>query len=127
MMKKLFLLLSGFLFIAFCQFSCTQAPKYSLAEKAGISGDTLELATQKMQEYIDNGKLGGISALIYKNGEIVYREEFGNASLSEMKPMDETTIFRMFSMTKPVTAVALMTLFDEGKFTLDDKAFEIHS
>jgi CubicO group peptidase (beta-lactamase class C family) len=121
MMKKLFLLITGFLFIALFQFSCTQTPKYSLAEKVGLSGDTLELATKKMQEYIDNGKLAGISALIYKNGEIVYREEFGHTSLSEKKPMDETTIFRMFSMTKPVTAVALMTLFDEGKFTLDDK------
>ena len=53
--------------------------------------------------------------MIYKNGEIVYREEFGYSGLSEKKPM------RMFSMTKPVTTVALMTLFDEGKFALDDK------
>ena len=68
--------------------------------------------------FIDNGKLAGISALIYKNGEIVYREEFGYSSLSEKNPIDETTIFRMFSMTKPVTAVALMTLFDEGKFEI---------
>ena len=89
--------------------------------KSGLSTDTLELATKKMQEYIDNGKLAGISALIYKNGEIVYREEFGHTSLGEKKSMDKTTIFRIFSMSKPVTAVALMTLFDEGKFALDDK------
>jgi hypothetical protein len=47
MMKKLFLLITGFLFIALFQFSCTQTPKYSLAEKVGLSGDTLELATKK--------------------------------------------------------------------------------
>lgn len=74
-----------------------------------------------MQGYIDNEKLAGISALIYKNGATVYREEFGYISLNEKKLMDEGAIFRIFSMTKPVTAVALMTLFDEGKFKLNDK------
>ena len=51
----------------------------------------------------------------------MYREDFGYSGLNEKKPMNDSTIFRMFSMTKPVTAVALMTLFDEGKFQLDDK------
>ena len=120
-MRKVYLLTKFFVFITLFQFSCTQSGKSGLTEKSILSVDTLELATKKMQEYIDNGKLAGISALIYKNGETVYRKEFGYASLNEKKPMDETTIFRIFSMSKPVTAVALMTLFDEGKFALDDK------
>jgi len=81
----------------------------------------MQLASKKLQTYIDNGKLGGISALINKNGETVYRENFGYLNLNEKIPMDETAIFRIYSMTKPITAVALMTLFDEGKFALDDK------
>ena len=97
-MKKLQLSLAILLSVILIQISCTQSNKSGVSEKAGLSGDTLELATKSMQEYIDNGKLAGISALIYKNGETVYRENFGFTSLSEKKPMDETTIFRMFSI-----------------------------
>jgi CubicO group peptidase (beta-lactamase class C family) len=74
-----------------------------------------------MQDYIDDGKLAGISALVYKNGEIVYRKNFGVADLTANESLGDSTIFRIFSMTKPVTAAALMTLYDEGKFKLDDK------
>ncbi len=109
----LFILVSVFLIL----FSCSQPNKSN--ELSGLSADTLQLATEKLQEYIDNSKLAGISALIYKDGEIVYREDLGNAS--ENNPINDQTIFRIFSMTKPITAAALMTLYDEGKFELDDK------
>ena len=100
------------------QFSCSTNVS---TEVNGLSVDTLELASEKMQEYIDSGKLAGISALIYKDGETVYRENFGYADLEAQQPMEDNTIFRIFSMTKPITTVALMTLYDEGKFKLDDK------
>jgi CubicO group peptidase (beta-lactamase class C family) len=119
-MKKITFLTAVLITIVLTQFSCTQTSK-SGAENTGLSADTLKLATEKLQTYTDNGKLCGISALIFKDGETVYNENFGYANLNEKKPMDETAIFRIFSMTKPVTAVALMTLFDEGKFALDDK------
>ena len=119
-MKKISLFTVVLFIIVITQFSCTQTSK-SGSDNSGISNDTLKLASEKLQTYIDNEKLGGISALIYKNGETVYREKFGYLNLDEKVPMDETAIFRIFSMTKPITAVALMTLFDEGKFTLDDK------
>jgi CubicO group peptidase (beta-lactamase class C family) len=119
-MKKLFLFLTLFTAILVASVSCTQTNKPGV-ENAALSGDTLKLASEKLQTYIDNEKLGGISALIFKDGETVYRENFGYLNLVEKTPMDETAIFRIFSMTKPITAVALMTLFDEGKFTLDDK------
>jgi CubicO group peptidase (beta-lactamase class C family) len=67
------------IFSVLFQISCVN--KSVTLGKVGLSADTLELATNKMQEYIDNGKLAGISALIYKNGDTVYREEFGYASL----------------------------------------------
>lgn len=119
-MKKIGLFTVVLFIIVITQFSCTQTGKPG-SENSGISSDTLKLASEKLQTYIDNEKLGGISALIYKNGETVYRENFGYLNMDEKVPMDETAIFRIFSMTKPITAVALMTLFDEGKFTLDDK------
>jgi CubicO group peptidase (beta-lactamase class C family) len=100
-------------------FSCSQ-PKTN-TDLNGLSADTLQLATEKLQEYIDSSKFAGISALIYKDGETVYREKLGYANLETEQPMEDNTIFRIFSMTKPITAVALMTLYDEGKFELDDK------
>lgn len=115
------MLLAVLLSVILIQTSCTLSNKTGVFEKVGLSGDTLQLASKKLQTYIDNEKLGGISALIYKNGETAYRENFGYLNLNEKKPMDNTAIFRIFSMTKPITAVALMTLFDEGKFALDDK------
>ncbi len=118
-MKRIFLQVIGLMCIILLQVSCVN--KSVTPDSVGLSGDTLRLATIKMQEYIDDGKLAGISALVYKNGKTVYRENFGYANLNEKKQMSDSTIFRIFSMTKPITAVALMTLFDEGKFQLDDK------
>lgn len=110
-------LLSGlFLLLA----SCGQQTEISTPEKVGLSGDTLALATQKMQEYIDQGKMAGITTLIVKQGKIVQRERFGFARMEDQEAMEDDHIFRIFSMSKPITAVALMTLFDEGKFELDD-------
>ncbi len=117
-----FLFTSILLFVFFVsQNSCTQSTKIVTPEDVGLSSNTLELANQKMQEYVDEGKFAGISTLIIKNGEMVNRKNFGFADLENQKPLENNTIFRIFSMTKPITAVALMTLFDEGKFELDDK------
>lgn len=101
--------------------SCNQGIKTVSPESVGLSSDTLELANMKMQEYIDSGKFAGISTLIMKDGKIAQKEFFGYADLTTKKPIQENTIVRIFSMTKPITAVALMTLYDEGKFKLDDK------
>lgn len=120
-MKKLQLSIAILLSIIFIQFSCTQPNKSGVLDEVGLSADSLRVATEELQRYIDNGKLAGLSALIHKNGETVYFENLGYLNLNEKTPMDETAIFRIFSMTKPITAVALMTLFDEGKFKLDDK------
>lgn len=118
-MKQLFLLLTVLVFFGSVQFSCT-TQKSNAPEKVGLASDTLVVAGKKMQEYINNGKLAGISTLIYKNGEIIQRENHGFADLEKQKPLADNTIYRIYSMTKPITAVALMTLFDEGKFHLDD-------
>ena len=120
-MKKHYKLLIPFATLLILLASCGQTTLSSTPEKVGLSSDTLELASQKMQEYIDQGKLAGIATLVMKDGKIVHRERFGFANIEEQKPFEENSIVRIFSMTKPVTAVALMTLYDEGKFELDDK------
>jgi CubicO group peptidase (beta-lactamase class C family) len=101
--------------------SCNPSVNVTTPEDVGLSSDSLELASKKMQEYIDSGRLAGISTLIIKNGVQVQLENFGYSDIENQKPIEDNTIYRMFSMTKPITAAALMTLYDEGKFKLDDR------
>ena len=101
--------------------SCGQGSLTTTPEKVGLSSDTLALAAQKMQEYIDNGKLAGIATLVMKDGKIIHRENYGFSNIEKEQPVEENSIFRIFSMTKPITAVALMTLYEEDKFELDHK------
>ncbi len=120
-MKKLFLFLTLFTAILISQVSCTKTTKQVTGDIAGISGDSVESAVNLMQQYIDSEKLAGISVIVIRNNETVVRKNFGFADKPNGKPIEDNTIFRVFSMTKPITAVALMTLYDEGKFKLDDK------
>jgi len=101
--------------------SCSQKAGPATPEDVGLSSDTLELAIQKMQQLVDSSKYAGITTLILKDGKLVHQEQYGFADIEKQVAVAENTIFRIFSMSKPVTAVALMTLFDEGKFQLDDK------
>ena len=120
-MKKQQALLAFLAGLMILMASCGQQLSNSTPEDLGLSSDTLALASQKMQEFITDGKLAGIATLVMKEGMIVQREQFGFADIEKEQPVEENTIFRIFSMTKPITAVALMSLYDEGKFELDDK------
>ena len=73
-----------------------------------------------LKSFIDSGKIAGVSALIFEKGKEVYYNAFGYADREVKLPMDRNTIVRIFSMTKPVTGVALMTLYEKGAFQLDD-------
>src|SRR5277367_6250725 len=64
--------------------------------------------------------LVGISALVYQDGHEAYFGAFGQADREAAKPMTRDTMVQIFSMTKPITGVALMSLYEEGKFQLDD-------
>src|ERR1700740_1547854 len=69
---------------------------------------------------INNKKLAGINCLIWKDGEIIYRESFGYRNLETCELMTGDTIFRIASMTKPITAVLAMILWEEQKLNLND-------
>lgn len=73
-----------------------------------------------LKSVIDSGRVAGISALIFEKDKEVYFNSFGFADREAKLPMDRNTIVRIFSMTKPVTGTALMKLYEEGKFQLDD-------
>jgi CubicO group peptidase (beta-lactamase class C family) len=73
-----------------------------------------------LKRFTDSGKTMGVSALIFEKGKEVYFNAFGYADREAKLPMDRNTIVRIFSMTKPVTGVALMSLYDKGAFQLDE-------
>ena len=120
-MKKQFLYLLSILFLSLS--ACKEIPK---AETQTEDGATIvdEAAKTRidstLQHFVDSGNISGVSALIYEDGKEVYYNAFGLADRETKKPMDRNTIVQIYSMTKPITGVALMTLYEEGKFDLDD-------
>ncbi len=85
-----------------------------------MSVDSLNHAAAVMEAYVETGELPCVSTLALKDGEIIHRVISGMANIEEGRALKDDAIFRIFSMTKPVTAAALMIQFDEGKFQLDD-------
>ncbi|WP_168565031.1 serine hydrolase domain-containing protein [Crateriforma spongiae] len=89
-------------------------------EKPLIDSDAKVRIDQTLQSLVDEGSIAGVSALIYENGGEAYFNAFGMADTLHDRPMARDTIVQIFSMTKPVTGVALMQLYEEGRFQLDD-------
>ena len=90
------------------------------ASRAGMSAERLERITAMTQRYVDENKLAGVVTLVARDGKIVHFEGVGNRGAEDDRPMTKDALFRIFSMTKPITAVAAMMLYEEGKFQLSD-------
>ena len=89
-------------------------------DKAGFSSERLARLNAKFHAHVDEGRAAGIITLIARHGKIVHLDVYGKADIEENKPMQANSLFRMYSMTKPVTSTALLMLYEEGKFQLDD-------
>ena len=89
-------------------------------QRAGFCAQRLARVDNLLQRYVDKGQLAGANGLIYRKGETAYCNVFGHRELETGQPMTEDTIFRIYSMTKPITAVAALMLFEDGHFLLDD-------
>ncbi|HET9648200.1 MAG TPA: serine hydrolase domain-containing protein [Microlunatus sp.] len=85
----------------------------------GMSAARLERIAPAMQGYIDRGEVRGISTLVARRGQVVHRGVFGHRNVETADPMTDDTIFRIYSMTKPIVATGLMLLHEEGRFQLD--------
>ncbi|MFT7597411.1 MAG: CubicO group peptidase (beta-lactamase class C family) [Acidimicrobiales bacterium] len=85
-----------------------------------MSTSRLERIAPAMQTYIDNGSLAGISTMVSRRGEIVHAEQVGFRDKEAGLPMTADTIFRIYSMTKPIVSTALMLLHEEGRFQITD-------
>lgn len=91
------------------------------AASLGFSADRLARIDRFLAErYIDSGRLPCALLQIARGGEFVHRSVLGQASLERRQPLAEDTIFRIYSMTKPITSVAFMMLVEEGKVAIDD-------
>ncbi len=91
-----------------------------IAEEVGFSSSRLGRIGEVMQRYVNQGKLAGIITLVARDGKVVHLERLGLMDLEAGKPMQFDTIFRIYSMTKPITSVALMMLLEQGLVRLTD-------
>jgi CubicO group peptidase (beta-lactamase class C family) len=90
------------------------------AESVGVSSDRLKRIDVVLQDYIDKKEVAGAVALIVKNGKIIYYKGIGSDDTDTKTPLKKDAIFRIASQTKAITSTAVMILYEEGKFLLDD-------
>ncbi len=88
--------------------------------QVGLSEERLALIGEVRQGYVDRGEAAGSLALVARHGKIAYFEHWGMSDRERKSPMKPDTIFRIYSMTKPITSVAVMILFEEARFSLTD-------
>lgn len=97
-----------------------RAVETATPEAVGFSSQRLQRLDQAMRATVDNKTLAGAVTLLARHGKVVSFNTYGQQDLASGKPMQKDTIFRIFSMTKPVTGVAMMLLYEEGKWRPSD-------
>lgn len=94
--------------------------KEAAPETAGASSERLKRIDNLLQEYIDKKWIGGATAIVVKDGKIIYYKALGLSDVDNKTAMKKDAIFRIASQTKAITSVAIMMLYEEGKLLLDD-------
>jgi CubicO group peptidase (beta-lactamase class C family) len=89
-------------------------------EAVGFSAERLGKLDAGMQSLVDNKKLAGLVTVLARHGKIVEEKSYGFADVASRKPMEKDTIVRIYSMTKPITGIAMMMLYEEGKWKPSD-------
>ena len=97
-------------------------PELQHAKPADVGLDPagLEKLNEAMHGMVDGGQLAGVVTMVSRKGKVVHFDAYGKRDIENGLPVEKDTIFRIYSMTKPIIGVALMTYYDEGRFTLDD-------
>lgn len=89
-------------------------------DKIGLSADRLERIGALMEKYVEDKQIPGAVALIARHGKIGYFETFGHQDMKTQTPMEKDSIFRIYSMSKPMTSVGVMMLYEKALFALND-------
>jgi CubicO group peptidase (beta-lactamase class C family) len=91
-------------------------------EDVGISSSRLDQLTEVMKRHVDAHDIPGFATLVGRHGKVVHFETYGSMDDEAQKPLAEDTIYRIYSMTKPIASVGLMMLYEENRFGLDEPA-----
>lgn len=113
-------LLSALLVLVFSQSALADSVRTIAAEKKGFSSERLDRLNELSQRYVDEGKLASVITMVNRGGRIVHTGVVGQRGADDDRPVKIDDLFRIYSMTKPITAVAAMQLYEQGKFSLND-------
>ena len=97
-----------------------ELPEAVTAEEVGLCSQRLANINPYLQQYVDDQKIAGCSIAVMRKGKMAFFNTYGHSRTDEDQPMARDTIHRIYSMSKPITSVALLTLFEKGRFQLDD-------
>ncbi|MCY3778796.1 MAG: serine hydrolase [Chloroflexi bacterium] len=98
--------------------------EFSVPENVGLSSARLERIANHFDRYVDEGKIPGYLVLIARRGKAAYLHRYGLRDVEAGFPIEQDTIFRIYSMTKPITSVSVLMLYERGLLQLDDPASE---
>ena len=101
-------------------YSSVFAAEIASPESVGISSAALNSATARLQKHIDDGEIAGVVAAVARDGKLVYQVALGKLDRERDADMREDALFRIYSMSREITSVAALRLFEEGAFNFDD-------
>jgi CubicO group peptidase (beta-lactamase class C family) len=88
--------------------------------RAGMSVQRLQRLDAHFHQLVDEGRIAGVVTWVARHGQVVHEDAYGMADIEAQRPMTKDAYFYVYSMTKPITSVALLTLYEEGRFQLGD-------
>ena len=119
-MRKI-LLITALVTVLLFHITAFAAPlEISRAEDVGMSSERLANLKRQLQRLLDEEETGGFQVLVSRRGKVVLYENLGLAKVEENVPVSDATLFRIYSMTKPVIGVAMMMLYEDGLYSLTD-------
>jgi CubicO group peptidase (beta-lactamase class C family) len=98
----------------------SQALPAAKPETVGMSGERLTRLSDGMKSLVDQGRLAGVVTMVARHGKVIEFDAAGKRDIAANLPMQKDSIFRIYSMSKPITGVAMMMLFEQGKWQLND-------
>jgi len=101
-------------------YSSVFAAEIASPESMGMSSAALNSATARLQKHIDDGEIAGVVAAVARDGKLVYQVALGKLDRERDADMREDALFRIYSMSREITSVAALRLFEEGAFNFDD-------
>ncbi len=120
MLRRTLLTVSAILILTFPRIIPAGELPVAKPEDVGLSSEKLALVAPAMRKFVDDRKVAGAITIVARRGKVVLFETVGQQNIAAEKPMARDTLFRIYSMSKPITSVAVMLLAQDGKLSLDD-------